>query len=353
VGVPANFLSMENDRRDMNLIPRGTVFAEAARRGLAPSDDRFDRFRASGLITDLAAIKGSNQRGFTPYQAQRFLDLLTLCKKLGTKRPRASALAFWLCWYGATDIPPELVCVHSERSVCTYLHFLGRQYDRRRVPSRSHEDPERWRKAGMPWAKPFIKEVLQSFIDNGMMLDILSTIVGLVLRALFSKTSFEVVAPTIKRLAFLLGIKEIKMEAIRKAWDVIEEGLQQLLTVDERRNPLLVAVREIKANNPHEIIGLVHDTRRTIAAMGHIFPIYRIPAAPEVADPKSDVSKTLARLFPPGITAVLALTRNEPHAIAMRENMRRGNFDPVLQEFYQVRVLRDSIIARISKEQKQ
>ena len=181
------------------------------------------------------------------------------------------------------------------------------------------------------------------------MLDVLSTIVGLVLRALFSNASFEVVAPILKRLLLLFGVKEVKVEAIGSAWAVIREGLQ-LFNVDKRCNPLLGAVREVKANEPTEIVALVHDTRRTIAALGCIFPIYQIPTAPEVPDPKSDVSKTLARFFAPGITAVFVLTRNEPHAIAMRENMRRGNFEPVLQEFYQVKVIRDSIAAHIQTE---
>lgn len=334
----------------MVLIPRGEVFAEAAKRGLEPGDDRFDRFRAAELIADLRPIKGTTQRGFTPAQAQRFIDLLALCKMLGTKRPRASALAFWLCWYGAADIPPKLVCAHIERCVCTYLRFLSRQYDRRRVPRRSHDDPERWRKAGAPWASRFIKELLQSYIDNGIMLDVLSTVIGLALRALFSKTSFEVVAPIIKRLAVFFGLKEITPDAARKGWDLAAEGLQ-LFNPDERTNPLLVAVRDVNANDPTEIIALVHDARRTVGVMGHIFPTYQIPRAPEVADPTSETSKTLARLFGPGITSVLALTRNEPHAIEMRENMRRGNFDPVVQEFYQVRVIRDSILAHI-REQK-
>ncbi len=56
---------METESAEIRLIPRAEVFAEAARRGLEPGDDRYDRFRAAGLITDLAWIKGTNQRGFT------------------------------------------------------------------------------------------------------------------------------------------------------------------------------------------------------------------------------------------------------------------------------------------------
>ena len=348
----SNLPYMENESAEVLLIPRGEVFAEAERRGLEPTDDRYDRFRTADLITELAWIKGTNQRGFTLDQANRFLHLLTLSKRLGTKRPRASALAFWLCWYGATDVPPQLVCEHIKRCVCTYLRFLARQYDRRRVPQRSHADDERWRKAGMPWAKPFIKEFLQSFIDNGIMLDLLSTIVGLVLRALFSRTSFEIVAPVLKRLAFMVGIKEIKIEAVRRCWDLAQEALE-LINTDESRNSLLVAVRELEIDQPAKIIGLVHDMHRTLDVMGHVFPSYQIPNAPEVADPQSDTSKSVARYLAPAMTAVLVLTRDHPHAIEMRENMRRGNYEPVAQEFYQLRVIRESIFTHIREEQKQ
>ncbi len=56
------------------------------------------------------------------------------------------------------------------------------------------DDPERWRKAGMAWAKPLVDGVLQSFVDNGLMLDFLAILVGLLLRAVFSRTSFEAVS---------------------------------------------------------------------------------------------------------------------------------------------------------------
>jgi hypothetical protein len=342
--------SMDTASQKVTLTPKAEVFAEARRRGLEPSDDRFDRFRTARLIGDLATIEGTTQHGFTPTQAQRFFDLLTLCKKLDSKRPRASALAFWLCWDGATDVPPELICEHIERTVQSFLRYLRRQYDRRRVPYRSAGDPERWRKAGMPWVKPFIKELLTSFIGNGLMLDILSTVVGLFLRALFSNAAFEAAAPILKRLAFLFGIKQVKPEAMRGFWNVAQEGTQ-LFTTDERTNALITAVREVNAQAPGEIIGLVHDTRRTIAAMSAAFPTYDVTTAPAVPDPRSDVSVTLNRLFPPGMTAVTALTRKEPHAIEMRENLRSGNVEPVVEEFRQVRVIRDTIFAHIRKEQ--
>jgi len=263
--------------------------------------------------------------------------------------PRISALAFWLCWYGYTDVPPELVCEHVERTIRHVLWFLRYGYSRRRVPKREAQDPDRWRKAGMPWTKPFIREVLTSFVNNGIMLDILSTIVGLALRLLFSQVAFAVVAPILKRLALLLKMNPDPI-AMRTLWDGAAEGVQ-LFEPDERKNPLLRAVREVNASDPSEIIGLVQDARRHAAVMEHIFPIYNLAQAPGVPDPGSSVSVWLNRHFAPGITAVLALTRKCEHSIEMRKNLRTGNVEPVLQEFYQVKVARDTAFARIRGEQ--
>ena len=191
---------------------------------------------ARGLIGDLVPIEGSKQRGFTPAQAQRFLRSADVVQAAGTKRPRASALAFWLCWNGATDVPPgsRLRAIERRRRI------LGASYAAVRTKARSSaiaEDPERWRKAGIPWAKPFIKELLQSFIDSAIMLDILATIIGLVLRALFSQTSFE--AAVLKRVAFLFEHKEVRSGRAREIWNVILRDCE-LFDIDERNERLLV-----------------------------------------------------------------------------------------------------------------
>jgi hypothetical protein len=333
------------------LIPRGEVFQRLRGNGLTPSDDRFDRFRAAGLIDELTTIPGTTQHGFTPDAAQRFFALLWLCKQLGTKRPRASALAFWLCWYGVTDVPPHLVCEHIERAVLTYLRFIRRQYGRRRVPQRNAQDPERWRKAGVTWAKPFIKEFLQSFVDNGVMLDLLATTVGFALRLLFSDLSFEAAAGIFKRVAFLFGAKETKMEAMRTIWNVARE-VKELFVVDERANVLLKAVREVNAQtDPREIIGIVQDARLVLSVMGAVFPIYKTFAAePATLDRSGEANVNATLNFAPAMCAVLALTRRGPHAIEMRQRLRDGDTGPVITEFQQIRVIRDSIIAHISKE---
>jgi hypothetical protein len=333
------------------LVPKGEVFEEARRRDFAPGDDRFDRFRAWGLISELAPIPGTTQRGFTPSQAQRFFDLLSLCKQLGSKRPRASALAFWLCWHGATDVSPRLVCEHIERAVLSYLRFIKRQYGRRRVPMREAHDSERWRKAGIPWVKPFISEFFQSFVDNGLMLDILATMVGLALRMLFSDASFEAAATIFRRIAFLFGIKETKLEAMRTIWNIAREA-RQLFTVDERANLLLNAVREVNRENPSEIIQIVQDGRLVIGVMGAVFPIYKVSSAPALSEGSSETRVSVARNFPPAMCSVLAATRRVPHAVEMRQRLRAGDKEAAMAEFQQIRVIRDSIIAHISKEPK-
>lgn len=349
MALASNFLNMENGGNV--LTPKGEVFEEARRRGLAPGDDRFDRFRGWRLIGDLTPIVGTTQHGFTAVQAQRFFDLLSLCKQLSSKRPRASALAFWLCWYGSTDVPPRLVCEHIERSVLYYLRFLRRQYDRRRVPQRDVHDPERWRKAGIPWAKPFIKEFLHSVVDNGLMLDILATIVGLALRMLFSDVSFEAAAGTFRRIAFLFGVKETKVEAMRTLWNVAHE-VRLLFTVDRRANRLLNAVGEVSRENPSEIIEIVQDGRLVVAALGTVFPMFKVAGAPAIPHGSSEAQVSLIRHFPAATCSVLALTRRHPHAIEMRKRLRDGDTESAIAEFQHIRVIRDSIVARLTKEQK-
>ncbi|MGA7201583.1 MAG: hypothetical protein WBX26_07125, partial [Candidatus Cybelea sp.] len=105
---------MQPERVDPPIpIPKAKVFAKATELNLSPSEDRLDRFRKAQLLDDLVPIPGTTQRGFFPAQANRFLFLLWLGKALG-QRLRPSAMAFWLCWYGADDVPPELVCEHID-----------------------------------------------------------------------------------------------------------------------------------------------------------------------------------------------------------------------------------------------
>ena len=328
------------------LRPRSEVFAEAVRRGLEPGDDRFDRFRNQELMDDLLPIEGTTQRGFTSAQAQRFFDLLALSRQLRSKRPRASALAFWLCWNGATDVPPHLVCEHVERCVGSYLKALKRQYERRRVPIRMADDPERWRKAGMSWAKPLVDGVLRSFAGNGLMLDFLAILVGLLLRAVFSRASFEAVSGLLSRLAFLLGAKSFNIEAARTIWNIIAEGFA-LFTPNEETNPLLAAVRKVSAEEPEAIIGLVHDTRLVIELMGQVFPMYDLRGAPAIPESADDISTSRYHKFAPAMVSVLTLTSTHPHCVEMRKNLRAGNVELVLQEFHQVRVVRDAALDRI------
>ena len=130
-------------------------------------DDRFDRFRNQELMDDLLPIEGTTQRGFTSAQAQRFFDLLALCRQLRSKRPRASDLAFWLCWNGATDVPPYLVCEHVERCVRAYIKALSASTNVVAFLSGWLTIPSSWRKAGMSlgevprrWGAAIVRQVV-------------------------------------------------------------------------------------------------------------------------------------------------------------------------------------------------
>jgi hypothetical protein len=327
------------------LIPKSVVFAKAEELQLSPSDDRFDRFRKAGLLNDLAPIAGTTLHGFTKDQANRFIFLLAVCKVLG-KRPRLSALAFWLCWYGADDVPTDLVCEHVERTMLSYLALLRREFDRKRVPPKGMRNPRRWERAGQPWAKFILKNLLRRAVDNPIAREVLSWTVGLALRALISPTSFDAVASILQRLAYLIGIDKSKIEAQRELRAALSEGAQ-LFTLDANANPLVEAVRAVRAHDPNAIIPIVRDTRLTVGAMGAVFPIFRIANAPLVDDPNDKTQAYMAKHFAPGMTAVVALTRDMPHAVELHRAMREGNYRPALQEFHQIKAVTDDIAARI------
>ena len=337
---------MEQDGSSADaLIPKSVVFAKAIELELTPSDDRFDRFRKAGLLHDLAAIPGTTQHGFTKDQANRFIFLLAVSKVLG-RRPRLSALAFWLCWYGAENVPADLVCKHVERTMVSFLAYLRREFDRRRVPPKGMRNAQRWERAGQPWAKFILKSLLRRAVDNPIAREVLSWTVGLALRALISPTSFEAVGGILQRLLYLVGVDKSKTEAQRELWATLSEGAQ-LFTLDADANPLVGAVRVVRAEDPKAIIQIVQDTRRMVGAMGAVFPLFRIANAPLVEDRSNKTQVYMAKHFAPGMTAVTALTRHMPHAIELNRAMREGNYEPVFAEFHQVKVVTDDIAARI------
>lgn len=326
-------------------IPRAKVFAKARELNLSPSEDRFDRFRKAHLLDDLVPITGSMQRGFLPEQANRFLFLLWLGKALG-QRLKPSALAFWLCWYGADDVPPELVCEHIDRTLVSFLALMRREFDRRRVPVHGVRKPEQWEKVSRPWGRFVLKHYIGRAVNNPVARQVFSWTVGLALRALLSPTSFDVVAPVVRRLGRLIGVDTAKTEALREIWAALSEGVQ-LFTLDEHKNPLVAVIREINAADPSQIIALVHDTRLVVGAMGAAIPFFRIDAAPTASDPNDKKLVYIAKHFAPGMVAAITLTRNFPHAIEMRRNLREGNYQPVIGEFHQIKIVTDNIAAKI------
>lgn len=333
------------------LIPKAKVFARATELNLSPSEDRLDRFRKAQLLDDLVLIPGTTQRGFLPEQANRFLFLLWLGRALG-QRLRPSAMAFWLCWYGVDGVPPELVCEHIDRTLVSFLAMMGREFDRRRVPVKGVRNPEQWQKVEKPWGKFVLKHYFGRAINSPIARQVFSRTAGLALRALIAPTSFDAVAPIVRRLGHLIGVDASKTEAFREIWAALREGVQ-LFTLDQHKNPLVTEIRKINATDPALIIPIVRDTRLMVAAMGAAFPIYRMDAAPEAADPNDKKLVYIAKHFAPGMVAATALTRDFPHAIEMRENLRKGNYEPVVAEFHQIKIVTDNIAARIGIGPKQ
>jgi hypothetical protein len=334
----------------VRVISKAEIFARATELGLSPSDDRLERFRKAGLLGDSVPIPGTTQRGCPVPQANRCLFLLALCKTLG-KRPRPSGLAFWLCWYGFEDIPPELICEHIDRTLVAFVKTLKREFDRKRVPVKGVRDPKRWEKIGEPFGKSILKYNLRQTVSNRIAQQVFSWIAGLAIRALVSPTSFDAVAGILQRLAFIFKLDKSKPEAMRMFWEMISEGVQ-LFKLDERKNPLILAVREINATDPKAIIPLVYDTRLMTTAMGSAFPIFNALKAPFPEEPADKTSVYIAKNFSPCMVAAMALTRNFPHSIEMRKQLREGNFGPALQEFHQVKVVTDDIMTKIGIEVK-
>ena len=336
---------LEDSGDKPRLIPKSEVFAKGEELKLAPSDDRFDRFRKAKLLDDLDLLEGTTQRGFTVEQANRFITLLAVSNALG-KRTRPDALAFWLVWYGFKNVPEELVCDHIERTVTSFLRYMRREFDRKRVPPKGLRNPERWERAGEPWAKFIVKNLFQRAAGNPIAREMLSFLIGLALRALISPTSFESVAHLLQRLAVLAGGDKSKVDALRDAWAALSEAMQ-LFTLDIEQNPLVGAIRNVRAEDAQMIVSLVQDTRNTIGVMGAVFPIFRTASPPLSEDPNDKTKTVIAKHFGPLMASVIALTRDLPHAIEMRTNMREGNFEAAVAEFHQVKVVTDDIMTRI------
>lgn len=327
------------------LIPKCEVFAKAEELQLAPSDDRFDRFRKARLLSDLALIEGTTQRGFTVEQANRFITLLAVSKALG-KRTRPEPLAFWLLWYGFRNVPAQLAWDHIEGSTISLLRLLRREFDRKRVPPKGLRNPERWERAGEPWAKVIVKYLFQRAAGNPIAHQLLSFFSSLALRALISPTSFESVAHILQRLAFLMGIDKSKIEALRELWDMLAGGMQ-IFTLDIEQNPMVSAIRKAKAEEPEIVSEIVQDTRNSIGVMGAVFPIFRMARPPLTENPNDKTKAVIAKNFGPVMAAVIVLTRDFPHAIEMRRKMREGDYDSALAEFHNIKVVTDDIMTRI------
>jgi hypothetical protein len=328
-----------------NLIPRSKVFSDARRCNLDPSDDRFDRLRDVALLDDLGPVLNSKERGFTPTQAKRFIDLLTIGKELRSKRPRASELAFFLCWSGERDVPPELVCEQIERSVLAFLRWFGRECDRRRTPIDGNlRSEKRWERIGRSWARFVTKSMWRKYLDRPVIRDLIGATFAAVFRAIFSAASFESVAGKLRNIAFVVVGRDVPISDLKKVWEGTRE-VAELFSPDERTNKLLLAIREIRRTNPLGVIQLVHDTRNHLDALGEVFPAFAAALAKN--EPSDHGWVPVVKALPAQLCAVLAVTAQFPRAIEIRKQLREGNRQQALAEFYNIKIVRDDIMNRL------
>jgi hypothetical protein len=264
----------------------------------------------------------------------------------GAAQASPSRSGFWLCWYGFDDVPTDLICEHVEAAVASHLRNLRRELHRKKVPLHGVRDPASWYDAGKPLAKFILKYNVRRPVTNPVAIEVISGIVGLALRALISKSSFEAVATWLGRVAFLMGIDRGKTEALREIWLALQEAME-LFELDERKNPLLEAVRDVYRTDSREIVDLVRDSRPMVWLSGTLIPILCPKAPPQADDPNDKTAVTTARLFAPGAAAVLAFCRNVPHTIEMRRQFREGNFQQAYGEYHQIKVVATDIANRI------
>jgi hypothetical protein len=122
--------------------------------------------------------------------------------------------------------------------------------------------------------------------------------------------------------------------AVRVIWDVIFEGMQ-LFDEDVDKNPLIQAVRVVKRENPNEIVLMTQDARRFLHAASSVIPWFWDASLLTQLTTKG--AHTVDRILPIGMTAVLALERNNPFTINLRNRIRAGDTSPAVDDLRRLR----------------
>jgi hypothetical protein len=338
----------EDKNEKAQLVPKVTVFEEARSYGFFPSEDQFDRFRDAHLLDDLLPIRGTNQRGFTPEQRIRFLNLLWICQGLKTERPRIGEVAFWLCWMGYRDVPAQTICEFIDESLQSTLGKLRRTFTRTGVPvGRQPSDPRAWDSVGKPWVRFTLKHPLRWLSGSEVARQVVQSMFALIIRAVLTQASFETVGRLFRKVVFVITGREPDPQALRDAWDGIVDAAR-VIDIDQTRNPLLKAIREVNATNPVAIVDYVQDGRRFVEQLCKFFPWFtdaRAMASGENADLKP--LEWANRALRISSAAIVATLRDNEHTSRVREQLRSGNTAESDADLAALKMTINSIVDRI------
>jgi hypothetical protein len=304
--------------------------ARVAAEGLGISEDQLMRLERAELLPRWETVKTSSST--VNAYITRVRCILGIFERIGTKKPRASEIAFWLAYYGF-DVPSELVIIHLEDAVRRTISVFRRFLDRL-GPGGLTDRPSVDKLAGLV-AKALVKRMMPSASKFPGVQTTVTLAVALVLRALLKRATFEAVAGRLRIfVSWLSGNKNPDNGSLRTLWDILSEAMQ-LFRLDDS-NAMLSAVRDVNATEPDIAVEFARTTRGFLEAAGHVMPW--LLDARVLADRFGDVVdyNITNRYMAPGICAMLLLERHRPET---QENIRKvqaGDTAQLVAEFTSV-----------------
>jgi hypothetical protein len=148
-------------------------------------------------------------------------------------------------------------------------------------------------------------------------------------------------------VVFVITGREPDPQALRTAWDGIVDAAR-VLDIDQTRNPLLKAVRDVNATSPEAIIDCVQDGRRFFEQLCKFFPWFtdaRAMAAGENTNLKP--LEWANRALRISSAAIVATLRDNEHTARVREQLRVGNTAESDADLASLKYTINSIVDRI------
>jgi hypothetical protein len=331
------------------LIPRRDVKSRIAQVALlVPSDDQIDRWHADGLLCEPHSGERPSVYGYTEMQQQRLLLITRIVSSLKSERVHSSEIAFWLCFNGATDIPPELVLEHIEATIKAFqsrwlriLNELGSRNEGSHIGILGVA-----KKLGWLLAKKLVLKVIPSLGHSSLAREFIGTGVALVLRISVKPNQYGDVAADLRRATTVLRRESgpPSEHVLRELFSVVSD-MSQLLRLDDE-NAMLVAVRVIARQNPASILQVVESTRNALATGSRFFPWMTNPAAVPFFGPED--REFFGRYFAPALCGAMATLRDNEHAKQLNAELRAGNPERALAEWGQMKQVSDYVVETIA-----